>query len=154
MKVRWAAAAIAATAVLAALAPAASAASLLSVGVTDVTSTSARVTWSATYDLCFVAYDVQVREQGAEGWVTMGTIDNRIVQNYTVTGLKPSTRYEARVLDTDCGGNRGSNEVPFRTTEGSLVPGLANTALAGLVALALLVGGGAAIARGRGKKGS
>lgn len=133
-------------------APAALAAATLSVGVTDITSTSVRVTWSRSGDWCFVSYDVQYREAGAAGWITAGTFDNRSFQNFTLTGLKPATDYEARVLDTDCGSAQGSNVVPFRTPAGSVIPGVSDGALFAGVGFVVLLALGLLVGRARRKR--
>ena len=69
---------------------------------TNITSTSAEITWGNN-SCSTTDYTLQYREVSTPTWITISTIPNASsTTNYTISALTPNTNYNFRVM---CGGN-------------------------------------------------
>lgn len=105
----------AAAALMAVFAGPALAASTLTVSTSEVTSTTARVSWTQTSDWCFAQYRLQHRPLAGGGWQDDATYASPTTTATTVRGLEPATAYEVRVVDEDCAGSQPSAPAQFTT---------------------------------------
>lgn len=72
-----------------------------SLAVTQITSTTAEVTWDDVPNIGNAIYKFAYREVGAANWIEVDI--NAPTTNFSLTGLTPYTNYEVRVA-TECSG--------------------------------------------------
>ncbi len=82
------------------------------------TAKTAEVSWSAVEKA--TGYHVEYRKMGDADWIDSGDAES---SPYTVTGLRPATRFEIRIKALGTGGNEGKYSAPF----GFITPALSFT---------------------------
>ena len=74
----------------------------LNVTVSDISSTSAEITWSANANTLASEYGVSYKEEGTEQWIELSAVSGTSVN---LTDLAPYTRYEVKVWSVCPDGN-------------------------------------------------